>query len=299
MGFPGGVNYINACIPGGVTLDINKILGTIDAFFAEKRTEDAKEYIIKTLAVAKESKRYDIYIPLCNELAGIYRVSGEKESCCKILDGALQILEENNLTKELSYATTLLNLATAYSAFGNTQNALKTYAVVEEYYNANLYPFDYRFASLYNNMCFALLKTGEEEKGLSYSEKSLTILQTLKGTEVEQATCHTNIGQIETSMNRLDKAFYHLACADKIFNENQIFDVHYDALLSAFGNLKYKQMQYREAAEYYEKAAERIKAKFGRNSNYRLLCRNCIKALAKIGDTQKIMFFEKEINQND
>ncbi len=280
-------------------MDINKILGIIDAFFAEERIEDAKEYIIKTLTVAEESKRYDIYIPLCNELAGIYRVGGEKESCCKILAGALQILEKNNLTKELSYATTLLNLATAYSAFGDTQEALNTYSVVEEYYNTNLDPSDYRFASLYNNMCFALLKTGEEEKGLSYLEKSLATLQALKGTEVEQATCHTNIGQIETSMNRLDKAFYHLTCADKIFNENQIFDVHYDALLSAFGNLKYKQMQYSEAAAYYEKAAENIKAKFGKNYNYRLLCRNCIKALAKIGDTEKVTFFEKEISQND
>ena len=222
-------------------------------------------------------------VTILNELEGFWRAAGQKEKSYAAAERALGLLRNLDREETIEYATTLLNYATAMMVFGDTQDALAIYRHVEGIYQSQLPAGDYRYASLYNNMAQALLRARDAVTAASYFEKSLTLLEKMPDVESEKATCCSNIAACFMAQGAMNEARACLEKAEDLFRALPN-DPHFDSMLACRGQLEYLSRNYAEAAGYYQRAAENIEKRFGRNVNYAVMCRNCSKSHAAAGN---------------
>ncbi len=90
-------------------------------------------------------------------------------------------------------ATTYLNCATAYKAFGKAENAIPLFERAKEIYEKNLSPDDYRFGGLYNNMALAFVDLKRFKDANELYNKALNVVSNLKDNEPEEAITHLNM----------------------------------------------------------------------------------------------------------
>jgi len=274
-------------------MKIEEIFNKIDELFQQGKVEEAEMYMDTTLAEAEAEGDFSACVALYNELAGYCRVSGNKEKCFDMLQKALAVQENEGLGDTISYATTLLNKATACAAFDINDEAFALYKKVEAMYEKLIDKDDFRVASLYNNMSSVLLKSGDLTKGIDYLEKSKDILEKLTDSQVETATCNTNIALLKTAEGRFEEAEDNLQAAYDFFAGLPNHDVHFDSTLAAFGNLRYRQKRFEEAAGYFAEAAANIEKAFGKNYNYAAVCHNCALSWEAAGNSEKADEYEK------
>lgn len=263
-------------------MEIDEVLRRFESMLSRGMVNEAGRYL-EDVAVKSEGEGDPLTAASCfNELIGFWRVCGRKEKSCAAAERALALLSESGLCGGIDHATAMLNYAAAKAAFKRIPEALRLYRSVEARYRELLPAVDYRWASLYNNMAQALLKSGKSKEAADFFEKSLRLLEQLEGVDSETATCNTNIAFCLLAENRKGEAREHLERAEAIFRSLP-GDPHYDGVLSCRGQLKYMEGQYVESAEYYRLLAENIEKRFGRNMNYATACRNCAKACAAAG----------------
>ena len=159
---------------------IEEIFNKIDELYRQGNVEEAEKYMDMSLAEAESEGDFSTCVALYNEIAGYCRVSGNKEKCFDMLEKAIASQKREGLEDTISYATTLLNKATACAAFDINDEAFALYRKVENMYERLIDKDDYRVASLYNNMSSVLLKSGDLNKGINYLEKSESILEKLR-----------------------------------------------------------------------------------------------------------------------
>ena len=56
----------------------------------------------------------------------------------------------------------------------------------------------------------------------------------------------------------------------------------------------YRIQDYWKALEYYDKALREVKAHFGENMSYAVLCENCAAVCEKLGDDEKLRFYREK-----
>ncbi len=263
-------------------MEIDEVLRRFESMLSRGMVNEAGRYL-EDMAAKSESAGDRLTAASCfNELTGFWRVCGREEKSCAAAERALALLAESGCGDGIDYATAMLNYATAKAAFTRIPEALRLYRRVEARYRELLPAVDYRWASLYNNMAQALLKSGNRKEAADCFEKSLRLLEQMEGVDSETATCNTNIAFCLLAENRKSEAGERLERAEAIFRSLP-GDPHYDSVLSCRGQLQYMEGQYAESAECYRRLAENIEKRFGRNLNYATACRNCAKACAAAG----------------
>jgi tetratricopeptide (TPR) repeat protein len=245
--------------------------------------KEAGEYLEQQSAKSEEVGDSDAAVTIYNELEGFWRAAGQKEKSYSAAEKALALLRSLGHDEGIDYATTLLNYATAMMVFGEAQNALAVYRNVEEIYEAQLQPDDYRYASLYNNMAQALLRSRDMKIAGEYFSRSLKLLEKMGDVESEKATCCCNMAVCLMAQGGMNEARAYLERAEEAFRSLPN-DPHADSMLACRGQLEYLSANYAAAAGYYQRAAENIEKRFGRNVNYAVMCRNCSKALTAAGN---------------
>ena len=151
--------------------------------------------------------------------------------------------------------------------FRELPEALSLYRRAEAVYRELLPASDYRFASLYNNMAQAMLKSNDVKGAADHFAKSLSLLEKMTDVESEIATCNTNMAFCLLAEKRLDEARVRLERAEAIFRALPGDDPHYDSTLSCRGQLEYLLGRYAESAEAYRELASNIERRFGRSPN--------------------------------
>ncbi|MGN1186908.1 MAG: DUF4125 family protein, partial [Lachnospiraceae bacterium] len=123
---------------------------------------------------------------------------------------------------------------------------------------------------------------------------ALALIKSLPDCKVEEATTYINLALLYIKQEKYDTAEENIKEALAIFEDDkgkQYKDAHYGAALSAYGDLKYKRGEYKEAAAIYEEALTEIARSYGyNNSSYRMTCENCIlvyKALTQSSGTKE------------
>lgn len=274
-------------------MHIEEIFGKLDQLFTENKIDEVEPFLCQCLETAKEEDSYGIYISVGNEMIGFYRSTAQFEKAFAISEDVLLLMEELQLDHTEHFATTLLNVATAYRAAGRFKDALTDYSKALQIYESVLPKEDYRFAGLYNNMSILLEKMDENEKAASFLERAIAIVEKQADARMELATSKTNLALIYFKLNDVNKAEDLLEEAVSIFRENgENTDAHFGAALAGMGEACYRVGRLQKALQYYEQALAEVEKHFGKNDSYALLCLNCSTICRQLGDKEKASYYE-------
>lgn len=252
-------------------MDIQKILTEYDAMFGVKSLEEIEEFLVQKIQEAGEQAEIGIVVTLLNEIIGFYRDTTQKEKAltrCQELTGILQALQ---MEGRLEYATSLLNIANAYRAFGLLGESLAAYGEVEKVYLEKLPAGDFGFANLYNNWSLLYQEMEEFENARDMLRRALRIVDSYETALIPQATTRTNLAATLLQMGSqkaYGEAVSYLQEALKIFERDGGRDFHYGAALTALGDAYTVQKKYDKAAENYEAGLREIEKHVGRTDNY-------------------------------
>lgn len=269
-------------------MNVDKFYETLDSYFARQEIDKVDPFLVSSLEQAKAESDYGAYISICNEMIGFYRSISAFEKAYMAAEDILLLMEELQMEHTEHFATTLLNAATAYRAAGDYETALRYYKQALQIYDGILPSQDYRYAGLYNNMSILLEKMDEDQEAIAYAKKALAIIETLEGGEMETATTLTNLALIYFKISQPDQAKELLERALTLFESSgEGTDAHYSGALAGVAEAWYRMRDYGKALEYYEKALAEVKAHFGENMSYAVLCENCAAVCEQLGDAEK------------
>ncbi len=254
-------------------MDIRAVLEHLDWLFAEKRLEQVEPYLTQHLAEARQEGDAGAALTLLNELAGFYRSTSQTEKSLDMAKQALKAIQDMGLAGTSAHGTTLINAATAYRAAGNRERAASLYQEALATLQS-LGASGYSLASLLNNMSQLFQDLGRHGEALSFLEQALALLAPREDA-AEIATTHANMALSLLSLNRLPEAQEHLEQAFALFEAGDgPRDAHYGAALAAAGELAYREGDFRQAVDWYQKALPEIRSSFGENEGYRITCQN-------------------------
>lgn len=181
----------------------NEILRILDGYLHKNDYESAEKYLKETLEkTLKEDDRKTALLVL-NELMGLSRKINKKEQALHYVDMALDHIKLMEIELNIGAATTYLNSATVYKAFGMPENASPLFLKAKEIYEKNLPQNDERLAGLYNNMGLNLVDLKEFDKASALYQKAISVLKNIKGKEPEQAITYLNMASLTEAKSGL------------------------------------------------------------------------------------------------
>lgn len=177
-------------------MDLERIIAKLDTLVETGDFEGAKELLKYWIddAILQKNKRGEL--TLCNESMGLYRKLADKENACIYADMALSLVDELELKDTLTDATTCINAATVYKAFGEAAKGLPLFEHAREIYEKELKDNDGRLGGLYNNMGLSLLDVGRYEDSVESYKMALEVMKKVKNGNLESAVTYMNIADV-------------------------------------------------------------------------------------------------------
>lgn len=252
-------------------MNLEKILAQYDSMFGKNSLSEIEEYLVKTIAEAKEKSEMGILVSLLNEMIGFCRDTTQKEKALSYCEELQTVLTEMQLEGRIDYATSLLNVANAYRAFGLFEESLHLYEIVENTYKGQVAPTDFMYASLYNNWSLLYQEMKEYEKARDMLLKALVIADSYEDAVIPQATTRANLAATLLQLGTEEaykEAIRYLQEALAVHEKDGEKDFHYGAVLAAMGDAYSYKKDFANAAAYYEKGLHEIEKHVGRTDNY-------------------------------
>ena len=248
-----------------------QILKEYDGMFGEKSMEEIEGFLVDKLSEARDEDDRSTLFTLLNEIIGLCRDTTQKEKALKYCEELTGLLDKMQLNGRLEYATSLLNIANAYRAFGLYEESLSLYKETEATYQKLLTKEDFRYASLYNNWSLLYQEMGDFAQAAELLCKALEVVDKYEGAVIEQAVTRTNLAatllQLKTDAD-YELAIEYLQEALEIFERDGGRDFHYGAALVAMGDAEYAKQRYADAMEYYMRGMLEIEKHVGKTENY-------------------------------
>ena len=266
--------HVHSCIPDGrviaprrvgkgdTKMDINEVLKELDSLPGGEDVGKTGEFLDEKIRLARDEGDCASELTLLNEMIGYLRYTGRYDDAYRYGDEALKLCGDK-VRDELSYATTLLNVATAERAGGRYDDSLTHYTMAERIYDRLLEKNDYLYAALYNNLSLLCQARGDHEESAQNLEKALEIISGIDERRIEQAITRTNLAQAYIRLGRLDDAMGQLVSADDIFEKEGGDDFHYPGCLNAMAELYRIKKDNETAVRYYRKALDLLKVHVG------------------------------------
>lgn len=208
-------------------MTIERVLNKLDEYLHKNDYVSAEKHLLSFLEEAKGVRER---IPLLNELMGLYRKLGRESEAINTAEKALSELDASGIENGVGSATTYLNSATVYKAFGRADRAIPLFERAREIYENRLPESDSRLGGLYNNMALALVDEKRFIEAKSLYEKAISVMEK-NGNLLEVAITHLNIASaIEEEKGLVDgekEIEALLALAEKILEEWQKRDGYY------------------------------------------------------------------------
>ena len=174
-------------------MDINAVLNEYDGYYARNDAEGAYAFICGKIAEARETGAWQVELTMLNEVIGYSRKHLMKQEGNAYIARADEIIAAHGLEGETAAATTWLNAATCQRAFGDAERSLAYFRKTEAIYRQKMDPFDYRYASLYNNMALVCSDTGDYERAEELGRKAEEILLTDETSAAELAATYVSL----------------------------------------------------------------------------------------------------------
>ena len=174
-------------------IDINRVINKLDEYLNKNDYAGAERHLDYWLAESEQNHDQHAELTILNEQIGLYRKTERKTEATDASERAIFLANEMKLRKTVTMATTLINAATAYKAFGKAKEALPLYEEAKEIYETLLPEGDKRLAGLYNNMALAVMETNDCQKAEDLFFKALDVLKNIRNGEAEQAITYCNL----------------------------------------------------------------------------------------------------------
>lgn len=262
-------------------LDMEGILARVDAFFEANQAEKAEKLMQESAALAVREQDDEALLQLLNELIGYYRETGQKENVFQMAPRAIAQAERMGLAGTIPYATTLLNVATAYRACGRLQESEAYYLQVQKIYEEQLEPNHMLAAGLKNNIALLHQEKGDFAGAKKSLEEALAIVEK-NGAAYETGVTCANLAGTCMELGEAQTAYEYAKRSARIFQELKVEDSHYAAALATMGAYFYHRKEYEKALRYYQHGMGAVEKNLGRNEYYRRLRENaeaCERAL--------------------
>ena len=134
-----------------------RILSKLDLLLKANNYQEGKRLLQYWLSEAEQTGDAGGVVLMQNELMGLCRKLGEREQALSFAQSALLQTKKMGIADNIGAATTYLNSATVYKAFGMAQDGIPLFEKAQKIYEQNLASNDTRLAGLYNNMALALV----------------------------------------------------------------------------------------------------------------------------------------------
>ena len=128
-----------------------------------------------------------------NELIGHYRKTGARDKALEQVDAALALLDALDFGETRSAGTTLVNAATACSAFGENERALALFERARAVYAALPKAEPALLGGLCNNMALACQALGRFDEAMALYEQAIAHMGAAENGEPEQAISYLNM----------------------------------------------------------------------------------------------------------
>ncbi len=171
-------------------MQIGRILDKLDEYLHKNDYEGAEQHLLFWL---KEAEQPRILLVIRNELMGLYRKLGRQEESMENAKEAIALIEREGFADQVGGATTLLNAATVYKAFGQAAEAIPLFERARAVYERDLPPEDPQLAGLYNNMGLALVDLKRFEEADALYRKAIALMERREGGKPDAAITYLNM----------------------------------------------------------------------------------------------------------
>ena len=178
------------------SIPVARVIEKLDAYLYKKDFPAAEAHLEYWRTEAEAVGDMRGLLTVLNETVGFYRRQGEGEKSLSFAEKATLLALSQGFAETTAAGTTLLNAATAYEAFGNSEKAVELYRQAEIIYESRLEKNDERLGGLYNNLALALMSTSAFEEAKKYFEKALAIMAQTENREPEQAITYCNLADL-------------------------------------------------------------------------------------------------------
>lgn len=185
---------------------IDRVLERLDSYLASKEYGKAEDHLKYWLSDAEGTGDKYAYLTIVNELMGFYRRGGNEDEALRYAAlGVERYASDGDISGTVFYATTCLNAATVFNAFGMPEKALDLYRKCLSVYSEKLEPDDLKFAGLYNNMGLAEAASGNVPGARELFEKAVALQEPYgNSTALDRAVTLLNICDICDSDDEID-----------------------------------------------------------------------------------------------
>ena len=136
-------------------LSLAPILEKYDAHMARGEKAEAGRVLEDALALARSFGDEKSELSILSELMGYYRQAGDPARGLEAVERGFALLASLGLEGTATAGTILVNGATALSAAGKPEKALRAYEQAFRCFGQTIPPEDLRYAALFNNMAAA------------------------------------------------------------------------------------------------------------------------------------------------
>lgn len=183
----------NGCI------SIDRILGKLDEYLNKNDYVSAERHLVYWLREATDNNDIRTELLVQNELMGLYRKLGKREEALARVSAAMIRIESYGIGHQVGAATTFLNCATVYKAFGMPEEALPLFERARKTYECELAPDDERLGGLYNNMALALVDMKRFSEADQLYRKAISVMENTENGELEIAITYLNMASAAES----------------------------------------------------------------------------------------------------
>ena len=183
-----------------------RILSELDAYLARNDYDSAEDYLLSQLESAVSDGDASLQIPILNELMGLYRKVGKREQALASAESALALTLGTPREEQVGAATTYLNTATVYKAFGMAADAIPLFEKARKIYESALSRDDGRLGGLYNNMALALVDLGRFGEARELYLSALRVVKNTPAGPLETAITYLNMATATETELGLDEA---------------------------------------------------------------------------------------------
>lgn len=242
---------------------------------------DEERLIVERIKQAMESEDNNTLLEMLNEYIGLLRELGRKDESYAIAERIKNLLELMDLKDTIPYATSYLNIATAYRMGGAFDASYACYDVAENVYKKLLSPDSELFASLYNNKALLLQEAGRINESIDYLKKALAIVEALS-LEYESAVSHANLANSYLALGMNREAVTEALTAKGLFESSGDMDTHYASALYVLGLSLSSEEKKEEAADYLKTALDIMERELGKNEFYKRIKEEYEKLTGKV-----------------
>ncbi len=189
-----------------MAIDCKLLVNKLDDFLRQNDYDSAKGHLLYWLNKAKGQDDNKAVLLISNELMGLCRKLGLKSEAVFYAESAINQVKKMGIEDNVGAATTYLNAATVFKAFGKASDGITLFDRAKEIYEKKLNGNDDRLAGLYNNMALALVDLKRFSEAKALYERAISVLEGVHGKEPEQAITYLNLASAAEAEMGLENA---------------------------------------------------------------------------------------------